>query len=132
MNIITTNCLQVEESRAVIPSLSTLVSHMLQSAMVRGMPPAPAAGAASQADSLQLLFMLSSAHPASSSNLALPFTDGCVLGTSSSSQQFGAVCVGRGWVCYGGSLGGVMGVGELSWLGRAHDPVNIFLCVCSL
>ena len=50
MNIITTNCLQVEESRAVITSLSVLVSHVLQSAMVWRMPPAPAAGAASQAE----------------------------------------------------------------------------------
>ena len=63
MNIITTNCLQVEESRAVITSLSVLVSHVLQSTMVWRMPPAPAAGAASQADSLQLLFMLRSTSP---------------------------------------------------------------------
>lgn len=63
MNIITTNCLQVEESRAVIPSLSALVLRVLQSAKVKRMLRALAAEKASQADSLELLFTFSSTSP---------------------------------------------------------------------
>lgn len=63
MNIITTNCLQVEESRAVISSLSALVSWVMQSAKVKRMLRAPAAEKASQADSLKLLFTFSSTSP---------------------------------------------------------------------
>lgn len=54
MNIITTNCLQVEESRAVIPSLSALVSRVMQSAKVREMLPALATKTARQPESLAM------------------------------------------------------------------------------
>lgn len=54
MNIITTNCLQVEESRAVILSLSALVSRVMQSAKVTEMLPALAAKKARQPESLAM------------------------------------------------------------------------------
>lgn len=63
MNIITTNCLQAEESGAVIPSLSALVSWVMQSAKVKRVLQAPAAEKASQADSLKLSFTSSSTSP---------------------------------------------------------------------
>lgn len=60
MNIITTNCLRVEESRAVIPWLSAVVPWAMQSAKVKGMLQALATEKINQADSLKLLLTFSS------------------------------------------------------------------------